>query len=51
MIYFSGGEVQSDILVDPHSTFAVFVDEDHLTADVKRAKTVKESLKTYEWLL
>lgn len=32
---FFGREVQSYIFIDPHSTFAVFVDEDHFIADVK----------------
>ena len=44
----SRGEVQGDILIEPDSALAVFPNQNHFVRDVKRSKTVKKTLKSYE---
>lgn len=47
----SGGEVESDVFVDPHPALAVPVDEDHPAGDVEGAETVNQPLETDQRLL
>ena len=47
----SGRKVESNVLIDPHATAHVLVNEDHLARNVKSAKSVKKPLETNQCLL